>query len=407
MARHQEWECSPLWSKAKNGFHKSARAARANNACQTSAHASPIQTGDAMATPTSPPHILPQKAREFTYRFQWRGRSCTGKALLLFKNHQILSYLPKSQLHHKILGYLESSRFEGFKTDHSEIQQRTMMFKGRDPGCLSVQFRPEYMRLFQDASEEVGWNDDSPDGSATDTTDLRKTPDSNTEPSSESPQTSIPCSLVSSEKVIYRVQPSLPVQPALSSPPRSPQVPTTSTSVLPRKRNGKSCLWSTEEDEWLMKMLMGVEPFCLEKFPGRTPIAIRSRFNAIRKRLIAQGHKPRRWGGSSAEQHRQTFITIANVFQEKDSEDEVVEGVIEAVPDVPERVIRDEYRHLKSESDNDFDGKVKAWLEENRQDRWQDIRDRFPGLDVSRFERIRWRLRANKKTQMLSQLLWE
>lgn len=91
-------------------------------------------------------------------------------------------------------------------------------------------------------------------------------------------------------------------------------------------------------------MLMGVEPFCLAKFRGRTPNAIRSRFRIIRKKLIAEGCKPPlQWGGSSADQKRQTFVTIARMFKEKKLEDEV----IKALPEVSEQVIHDEYRHLK------------------------------------------------------------
>ncbi|KAI8691511.1 hypothetical protein NCS56_00144000 [Fusarium sp. Ph1] len=480
-----------------------------------------------MATPMSSPNILWQMdVRRFEYTFQWAGGKFTGEAMLVLNNNRVLSQLPKTGYHHKILEGLERTEFKGFARNHSERQRRLFKSSGGENGFLFIRFFPMRIRItaepevvvwkddsaggfaieamktpnpfdqsseepsasiiqsvgspgkhggfrpqvtqpdqfapsqskvvpmpagdaphdgdkvespsrkllqnrsrylrwdgkensrlhtnqapttteFRYAPEEVVRNDDSPDGSTTDPTNLRETPDSNIEPSSASPQTSIPCSLASPEEVIHRVQPTLSEQTALSSPPRSPQVPATSTSVVPRNRNGKKRPWkpwrpwSTEEDGLVANMLMGLEPFCQAKFPGRTPDAIQSRSKTIRKKLIAEGKSLQR-GGSSVDYKRQTFVTIASRYKDGKSEDDV----IKALPKVSKQVICDEYRYLKMDKGENLDGEVKAWLEENRRARWQDIRHRFPGLGIRQFERVCARLQPGQSTQRVTRILW-
>ncbi|KAJ3469803.1 hypothetical protein MRS44_003868 [Fusarium solani] len=333
MTRHQEWKCSPLRSKAKNGIHKSARAARANNACQTPAHASPIRTRDAMATPMPSPNILPQlEARQFKYSFQWGGGSCTGHAMLVLNNHRILSYLLKNQHHHRILNYLETTRFKDFRTDHSKIQRHVLKFDGWDPGCLLVQFFPEDVQLtaeFRDAPEEVVWNDDSPNGSATDATNLRETPDSYIDPSSETPPTSAPRSVASSaEEVKFRSQ----------------ATPAASTSDDPHYGEVESIRgyrWTVREINLATDIVKGNKPFRLIDFPGRPIGGIQYRLQKIRKSLRTNELPPDpvHLIGFS----RSVAVAVAARFRLSKSVDEI----IKALPNASEQEIRDEYLHLK------------------------------------------------------------
>ncbi|RTE71377.1 hypothetical protein BHE90_014211 [Fusarium euwallaceae] len=339
--------------------------------------------------------------REFHFRSQWTGGPCAGGGLLFLNNDRIVSAIHQTKHQSQILQYLETTKFKDFETNCSKIQQHLLKFDGGRQGYLSVRFIPQRIQLTAEPGAVV-WNDDSLGGSVIDAVDLCETPDSY-ELSSESRPTSVPCSVASSEEVIYRAQPSPAEQTTLYSPPRSPQVPTTSTSDVPQNSaRVKSRLWSGEEDKLVTNMLMGMSPISEAGFPGRTPSAIRSRSKVIRRKLIADGHKPLQWQ-LSPNYKRQTYITIAIMFEEGKSEDDV----IEALPGASGEVIRFEFRYLKEDSGKDIDREVKAWLEENVRARWLDIRHRFPGFGIRQFERVCWRLKEGHKTQGLSKILWK
>ncbi|RTE69299.1 hypothetical protein BHE90_016317 [Fusarium euwallaceae] len=157
-----------------------------------------------MSSPNIP---LLLEAREFeyplahVYNFQWPGGSCIGHAMLVLNNKKILSQLPKTEYHHKILGYLETTKFKHFEINHSEKQGHVLKSNGGNQGYLIVQFLPKRVRItgeLLDIPEEVVWKDGSSDGSAIDAMNPRETPDSYIEPLSEEPSESVPRSVASS-----------------------------------------------------------------------------------------------------------------------------------------------------------------------------------------------------------------
>ena len=85
---------------------------------------------------SSPKILSLLEAREFQYSFRWGGGSCTGHALLVLNNDQVLSYLPKTKHHILILKYLETTKFKGFETTHSKTQRCFLPLNGRHPGYL-------------------------------------------------------------------------------------------------------------------------------------------------------------------------------------------------------------------------------------------------------------------------------
>ncbi|RSL82932.1 hypothetical protein CDV31_016891, partial [Fusarium ambrosium] len=362
-----------------------------------------------MATPMSSPNIpLLLEAREFEYNFQWPGGSCIGHAMLVLNNKKILSQLPKTEYHHKILGYLETTKFKHFEINHSEKQGHVLKSNGGNQGYLIVRFLPKRVRItgeLLDIPEEVVWKDGSSDGSAIDAMNPRETPDSYIEPLSEEPSESVPRSVASSvrSQATQTDPEALPTSDAAHDGenmesqsrylqwsdkednrlPINQSAPCSSplASELTTKRT--KLPWSKTELDLLKERIRGGVVIDPKDFPNRSEQALKR--HAYEQKTKLEGFEKKRLCFKEKSQYtRKAAIKVAMMVREGATLDKIVE----ALPGVSEEEVEKEYHHVKLNRTESVEETMKDFFKENKDKEWKEIRPNVPGFDIRQFERL-------------------